>query len=78
MAFVIDCYNKYDGWDRDHAVETFEINGNVYAIKEVEICWGLPMLEYKTDQDERPQIYCIYETLEEAQQFVQWMKMINR
>lgn len=78
MAFVIDCYNKYDSWDRDHAIQTFEINGNTYAIKEVEMCWGLPMLEYKTDQDEQPQIYCIYETLEEAQQFVQWMKMINR
>jgi len=27
MAFIIGLYNKYDGWDREHSVYKFEING---------------------------------------------------
>lgn len=27
MAFVIDTYNKYDVWDREHSLYKFEING---------------------------------------------------
>jgi hypothetical protein len=42
MAYVIDTYNKYDAWDRTHSLYKFEINGNWYAIKEVEMSWGLP------------------------------------
>jgi len=44
MAFIIDSYNKYDAWDRAHSLYKFEINGNWYAIKEVEMSWGLPQL----------------------------------
>ena len=40
MAFIIDTYNKYDSWDREHSRYTFEINGVWYGIKEVELEWG--------------------------------------
>jgi len=40
MAFIIDTYNKYDAFDRENARKVFEINGNWYAIKEVELEWG--------------------------------------
>ena len=46
MAYIIGTYNKYDTWDRSHAVYKFKINDSWYAIKEIEMVWGLPMLEY--------------------------------
>ena len=46
MAFIIGNYNKYDAWDRTHSRKVFELNGNWYAIYEVDMCWGLPMLKY--------------------------------
>ena len=40
MAYIIDTYNKWSKWDREHAAECFIINGVEYAIKEVELEWG--------------------------------------
>ena len=37
MAFIIDTYNKYNRWDREHARYVFEINENWSAIMEVDI-----------------------------------------
>jgi hypothetical protein len=34
-AFIVDTYNKYDVFDREHARYVFEVNGVEYAIKEV-------------------------------------------
>ena len=42
MAFIIDRYNRYDCWDKEHSVHVFEINGNWYAVKEVILFWGKP------------------------------------
>ena len=42
MAFIIDRYNKYNVWDREHSRKAFEINENWYAVYEVELEWGLP------------------------------------
>jgi len=58
MAYIIGPYNKYDTWDRTHATHKFTINGNWFAIKEVEMCWGLPALEYKiADREDAPEMY---------------------
>lgn len=78
MAFIVDTYNKFDSWDRAHSVYEFEINGNWYAIKEVELEWGVPQLGFHVDQDARPNDYCIYDSYEDARMFVQKMKMIAR
>jgi len=43
-AFIIDTYNKFDIFDREHSRYVFEINGNMYAIKEVYMKWGRPKL----------------------------------
>lgn len=77
MAFIINTYNKYDWWDREHARKTFEINGNQYAIMEVELDWGQPMLPMRVDQEERPENFYIYDTYEDALRFVQLMKGLN-
>ena len=49
MAFIIDNYNKYDWWDRTHSRHIFEINGNWYAVKEIELEWGKPKLPMRIE-----------------------------
>ena len=44
MVFIIDLYNKYDKFDREHSKYIFEMNGNWYAIKEVRLNWGVPSI----------------------------------
>ena len=77
MAYIIGTYNKYDARDRAHSHKIFEMNGNWYAIYEVDMCWGLPMLKYQVDQEDRADMYHIYETEEEAQQFVSMIRRFN-
>lgn len=78
MAYIIGNYNKYDAWDRAHATYKFTINGNWYAVKEVEMCWGLPAIEFKVDErDDAAETYLIYETEDEAIQFAKQIKAIN-
>ena len=77
MAYIIDSYNKYNQWDRAHAVFLFTINDAQYAVKEVEMCWGLPMVAYRVDGKELPESYYIYETQEEAIEFARNLKKLN-
>lgn len=78
MAFIVDTYNKYDGWDREHSVYKFEINGQWYAIKEVMLFWGLPQFPIQVDGEKNPKTYQIYGTMEEAKKFVEYMKKLAR
>lgn len=79
MAFIIDSYNKYDVWDRQHARKVFEINGNWYAIKEVEMEWGVPQLQELVMRDNREDAkrMHVYDTFEGALEFVHKMKQLN-
>ena len=77
MAFIIGAYNKYDFWDRQHSVYKFRINETWYAIKEVQLEWGLPQLGLRVDEDEMPESYHIYDTYEDALEFARKMKAIN-
>ena len=77
MAFIIGTYNKYDSWDRQHARYKFMINEQWYAIKEVELEWGKPVLPMRVDIDERYDDYFIYDTYENAMEFVRRIKMMN-
>ena len=78
MAYIIDTYDKYDSWDRQHACKVFEINGIVYAVKEVILFWGQPQLPQKLDRDTNPETYRLYPTLNDALNFVKYMKMMNK
>ena len=79
MAFIIDRYNKYNVWDREHSRKAFEINENWYAVYEVELEWGLPQLQYsiERDQEEEAKNMKVYDTFEDAMRFVQLMKGLN-
>lgn len=77
MAYIIGTFDKYDAWDREHAVYKFEVNGNWYAVKEIEMEWGLPKLPLYVDKDENPKQYFVYDTYEQALAFVHRMKSLN-
>lgn len=70
-VYIIDLYNKYSS---DKIISTFRINDRWWAIKEVQLQWGKPILE-KVEEDNIP--YYIYNTLEEAQQFVRQIKRLE-
>ena len=82
MAYVIDTYNRFDQWDRAHAVKVFEINDVQYAVKEVELEWGLPKFPLRIDEEWRHnleylKLIKVYEKLEDALKFVQIMRGLN-
>lgn len=78
MAFIIDTYDKYDSWDRQHARKIFEINGVIYAVKEVILFWGQPQLPLRVDRDTNPETYRLYPTLNDALEFVKYMRKMNK
>lgn len=79
MAYIIGPYNRFDAWDRAHSVYKFEVNGSWYAIKEVEMEWGMPRLPQYVDRDSEQdaRTYYIYDTKADALRFVQLMKKLN-
>ena len=77
LAYIIDTYNKYDKWDREHAIYVFEINEVEYAVKYVKMRWGLPQLPLQVDRDSYAAQYRIYESKEEAMKFVHQMRSLN-
>lgn len=76
-AFIIDTYNKYDSFDREHSRYTFTLNGIEYAIKEVQLKWGRPRLPLRIGDDRGAEPYHIYESYEEAMRFVQYMRSLR-
>ena len=78
MAFIVGLYNRFEQFDRQHAKYIFEINGTWYAIKEVELEWGIPKVPLHIDEDESMnRQYYVYDTYEDALQFVRQIKMMN-
>ena len=77
MAFIIGSYDKWDRWDKEHSVHKFMINGNWYAIKMVEMEWGIPNLNMQVEGEDAPESYYIYETYEEALEYVEQLKKVN-
>lgn len=73
-VYIVDLYNKYD---KDEIVLTFKINGRDWAIKKVSLNWGRPELS-SIEESEDPYLYFqIYETLDEAQQYVKQIKHLE-
>lgn len=77
MAYIIDKFNRYDSWARNHARFKFEINGQWYAILEVELEWGVPKFPLYTDHETHPHSYFIYNEYKDALEFALQMKSLN-
>ena len=73
MAFIIDTYNKFNGWDRAHAKFKFDLNAVQYAIFEVSFPDDL-QLSSDMYKERDPKAYHIYEHYEDALQFVKHIK----
>ena len=50
MAYIVDTYNKWDSWDRKNTIYRFMINDMPYAIKKVELDWGMPSLPFRMEE----------------------------
>ena len=76
MVYIIDTYDRFSGWDKRHSCYRFTIHDIEYAVKEVKMEWGLPQLPPKIEETP-PSLYYIYNTLEEALQYVQLIRKLN-
>ena len=70
-CFIVDLYNKYR--DKDRARQIFQLNGRWWAILEVELEWGEPVLD-RVDGEDDFSFYHLYNTLEEAQEYVKQIR----
>lgn len=68
-VYIIDPYDKFT---LDKIVSVFKINNRWWAIKEVPLKWGIPQLT-KIEDDEYT-YYHIYETIDEAREYVKQIK----
>ena len=77
--YIIDTYNKFQ--DNSNVIDTFKLYNEPYCIRKVsvEYDWGIPKLE------EWPEQYFeidysyqhAYDTLEEAREFVRFLKRLR-
>lgn len=71
-VYIIDLYDKFSP---DKVISKYRINNRWWAIKEVPLLWGIPQLT-KIDEDD-PMSFRLYNTLEEAKQYVRELKKIE-
>lgn len=76
-AFIIDTYNRFDQFDREHSRYVFQVNETWYAIKEVYMKWGRPKLPLRLGTEKENESYKIYDTYKDAMEFVHLMKGLN-
>lgn len=73
-VFIIDIYNKYQ--HNDNCRKIFKLNNREYCIREVTLDWGQPNFPEK-DLDDNFTSWHLYNTLDEAKNFVRKLKRIN-
>lgn len=72
-VFLIDIYNRFSS---DKVISTFKINNREYCIKEVELMWGTPILNSIEEDAEQP-YFKLYNTLDEAKEYVKQLKQLE-
>ena len=71
-VFVVDLYDKFS---LDHIISKHRINGRWWAIKEVHLEWGIPQLS--KIEDGSPMPFRLYETIEEAENYIRKIKKLE-
>ena len=75
-VYIIDTYDKYMKQGNEKAV--YWVHGIPYCIREVEMKWGLPVIENPSiEYEESPQIYNIFEDYNAAVKYIKWMQSLN-
>ena len=68
-VFIVDVYSPYA---RNADVrKVFSYNDNLYCIREVSLTWGQPQLDPVFDELETPPSFTLYNTFEEANNYVE-------
>ena len=56
----------------------FEINENWYGVMEVEMKWGVPDLPVRIGKEGDISLVHVFESYDEAMEFVRYMKRLNK
>lgn len=77
-VFILDTYNPH-GIDKDSVRYVISINDRQWAIKEVELDWGLPKLNRPIGEEEPDlHVFQLFNTLDEAIAAAKYIKILNR
>lgn len=77
-VFILDTYNPH-GIDKNSVRYVISINDRQWAIKEVELDWGLPQLVLPIGEREPDlHVFQLYNTLDEAIAAAEYLKILNR
>lgn len=74
-GYIIDAYNKYA--INDNVVSIFNLYGKPFCIRQInKFDWGQPIFPEKDIEDDYS-IFCIYDTQEDAEQYVRNLKYLE-
>lgn len=77
-VFIVDIYNPYSPYNND-VRKVFIINSKQICIREVTMSWGMPEIGVSFDDcAAEPQDFRVYDTYEEAENYINKLKKINR
>lgn len=75
VGYIVDSYNEFAR--NEDVVRVFKIHGIPFCIRAVtKFKWGQPIFKDKPIDDDYT-IYCVYDTLEEAENFVAQIKTME-
>ena len=75
-VYIIDTYDKYMKQGNEKAV--YWVHGLPYCIREVEMQWGLPVIQNTSIEYEvPPQIYNVFEEYDAAVRYIKQMQRLN-
>lgn len=76
-VFILDTYNPYS-LDKDSIRYVFSVNDRKWAIKEVQLDWGLPHLNLEIGEELDPSIFHLFNTFDEALAAAENLIHLNR
>lgn len=75
IGFIIDHYSPYQ--KNKNVISIFKIHGISYCIRQInEFDWGQPLFPEKNIDDDFDS-YCVYDTIEEAEGYVRYLKQLD-
>lgn len=75
IGYIIDCYSPYN--KNENVVKTFRMRGQTLCIRTItKFKWGQPLFPEKDIEDDYT-YYKVYDTLEEAEQYVRELKQLE-
>ena len=77
IAYIIDTYDPYNSKANENVVYTFHLYGGQFCIRATSLSWGRPILKNQSVEESDFINYHIYDTLEEAMQYVHELKKIE-